>query len=84
MLNTITTIALVLQAISSVLLILVIMFQSGKSSGLGSTISGNSASYFSKGGNRTLDAKLASATKWFAAAFVVLTIIVLVLNRLAG
>lgn len=77
-------IVLVLQVISSVLLILVVLFQSGKEAGLSSAISGgNNASYLGKGRGKTLDAKLAGATKWLSAAFVVLTIASLALIRLA-
>ena len=84
MLNTFTTIALILQVISALLLVTVVLFQSGKEAGLSGAISGASNSYMGKGKSRNLDAKLASATKWIAAAFVLLTIVVLVLLKVKG
>lgn len=84
MLNTITNIVLVIQVICSLLLVVVIMAQSGKEAGLSSAISGGNNSYMGKGKSRNLDAKLAAATKWVAAAFVLLTITVLVLLQLKG
>ena len=49
--------------------------QSGKSAGLSGAISGGAETFLSKGKAKTLDAKLAKATKWFALAFVVLTLV---------
>ena len=71
--NVLETIVIVLEAIASLLLILVVLFQSGKESGLGA-ISGNNDSYLSrtKGGN--LDKVLASATKWIALVWALLTL----------
>lgn len=69
------TIVLVLEVICSVLLTVVILFQSGKEAGLSGAIGGgNGSSYLGKGKGKTLDAKLAGATKWIAAAFVLLTV----------
>ena len=64
----------VLEVITSVALILVVLFQSGKESGLSGAISGNSDSYMSKNGKGGLDKKLASATKWIALAWILLTL----------
>ena len=38
-------------------------------------LSGGAETFLSKGKAKTLDAKLAKATKWFALAFVLLTLI---------
>ena len=65
---------LVAQLISCVVLTLAVMFQSSKEDGLSALTGGNSENYFSKSG-ATLDAKLQSATKWIAAAFVLLTLV---------
>ena len=67
-------ILVVLEVIASLALILIIMFQSGKESGLGA-ISGNSDSYMNKNGNSNLNKKLASATKWVALVWIVLTLV---------
>ena len=64
----------VLEVISSVALVLVVMFQSGKEAGLSSALSGNSDSYLSKSG-KSLDKTLASATKWVALVWLVLTLV---------
>ncbi len=66
------TILIVLEVIASLLLILVVLMQSGKESGLSGALSGNSESYMSKSGG--LDKKLASATKWIALAWILITL----------
>jgi len=68
------TILTVIQVICAVLLVLVVTAQSGKSSGLGA-ITGNSDTFMSKNQGATLDAKLSKATKWIAALFLVLTLV---------
>ena len=65
----------VLEVIASVALILVVLFQSGKESGLSGALSGNSDSYMNKSKMGGLDKKLASATKWIALVWIVLTLI---------
>jgi len=65
----------VLEVIASVALVLVVLFQSGKSSGLSGAISGNSDSYMNKSKNGSLDKMLASATKWIALVWIVLTLV---------
>lgn len=66
-------IATVLEVIASVLLILVVLLQSGKESGLSGAISGNSDSYMNKSKMGGWDKKLASATKWIALVWILLT-----------
>ena len=65
----------ILQLICAVAVVLIVMFQSGKSAGLSGAIGGVSESFVSKNKARSLDANLAKATKWVAIAFVVLTLI---------
>ena len=65
----------VLEVIASVGLILVVLLQSGKESGLSGAISGgNSDSYMNKNGMGSKDQKLASATKWIGLAWILLTL----------
>ena len=66
----------VLQLIAALILILVVLFQSGKSQGLSGAIGGIADSYMSRGKARSVDAKLAKATKWVGAIFVVLTLVI--------
>ena len=73
--KTLRTVLLVLEVITSVALIVVVLLQSGKESGLGKAISGNSNSYMSKNKNANLDKVLASATKWVALAWLVFTLL---------
>ena len=65
----------ILQLICALLLVLVVLFQSGKSKGLSGSIAGIADSYMAKSKARSLDAKLAKATKWVALVFVALTLI---------
>ena len=51
-----------------------VMLQSGKSAGLSGTIGGVADTFMAKGKAKTFDAKLAKATKWIGAAFIVLTL----------
>ena len=67
-------IIIVLEVICSIGLIAVVLMQSGKESGLSGAISGGSDTYMGKGKSSTLDQKLASATKWIALAWVLLTL----------
>ena len=64
----------VLQVLSGLAVTVIVLMQSGKSAGLGA-IAGGADNFFAKGKAKTLDAKLAKATKWFALAFVLLTLI---------
>ncbi len=63
----------VLEVIASVALVVVILLQSGKESGLSGALAGNSDSYMNKNNMGGLDKKLASATKWIALAWIILT-----------
>ena len=49
----------ILQLLAGLILILVVLFQSGKSQGLSGTIGGIADSYMSKSKAKSLDAKLA-------------------------
>ena len=68
------TVLIILQALCSLAVIVVIMFQSGKEAGLSGALSGNSDSYLSKNGGG-LDKKLAASTKYIAGLWLVLTLI---------
>ncbi len=64
----------IVQLLACVVLIAVVLLQSGKTAGLSGVIGGGSETYLSKNKAKTFDAKLARATKWFAIVFVVLTL----------
>lgn len=65
----------ILQVLSGLALTVIVLMQSGKSAGLSGSISGGADTFLSKGKAKTLDAKLARWTKWFALAFVLLTLV---------
>ena len=67
------TVLIILEAICSIALIAVVLLQSGKESGLGA-LAGNNETYLSKSKFGSLDKILASATKWIALAWVLLTL----------
>ena len=69
------TILIILEALCSLALILVVLFQSGKESGLSGALSGSSNSYLSKNKNGGLDKVLATSTKWIALVWIVLTLV---------
>lgn len=64
----------VLEVIASLALVIVVLVQSGKEAGLSGVIAGNSDSYLSRSGKGGLDKILASATKWVALAWILLTL----------
>ena len=65
----------ILQVLSGLALTVIVLMQSGKSAGLSGSISGGADTFLSKGKAKTLDVKLARWTKWFALAFVLLTLV---------
>jgi len=65
----------IIHLIICIAMVSIIMLQSGKSSGLSGALSGSSDTFLSKNKSKTLDARLARSTKWFAGVFVVLTIV---------
>ena len=66
---------MILQLLAALALILIVLFQSGKSQGLSGSIGGIADSYMAKSKARSLDAKLAKSTKWLGAVFVILTLV---------
>ena len=65
----------IVQVLSGIAVTVVVLMQSGKSAGLSGAISGGADTFLGAGKAKTLDAKLAKWTKWFALAFVILTLI---------
>ena len=65
---------IIAEVITSIALILVVLVQSGKESGLSGALTGNNDSYMSKSGGSSLDKKLASATKWVALVWIAVTL----------
>ena len=63
----------IFEVIASIALILVVIFQSGKEAGI-SAVTGNHETYLGKSKYGNLDKILASATKWIALAWILLTL----------
>ena len=78
--NALTLVITVLQLLCGLAIILAVLFQSGKSAGLSGAIGGVADSFLSKNKAKTMDAKLARATKWIGAVFLILTLVLLILG----
>lgn len=77
--NVLLSIVLVVAAL---FMIVTVLLQSSNAKGLGA-VAGQMESYFSKNKAKTIDAKLAMGTKIAAAVFVVISLLLLVLDRFA-
>jgi len=69
----------IIQLLVGLLIVLMVLFQSGKSQGLG-VVGGAADTFLAKGKAKSLDAKLARATKWVGALFLVLTLVLNILG----
>ena len=72
--STLKLVLTIIQVLSGLAVTVVVLAQSGKSAGLSGAIAGGAETFLSKGKAKSLDAKLAKATKWFALVFVLLTL----------
>ena len=72
--GTVKLILTILQLVSGLAVTVVVLLQSGKSAGLSGAIAGGAETFMSKCKAKTWDVKLVKATKWFALAFVLLTL----------
>ena len=70
----------ILLLVLSLGLVVAVMLQSGKDKKLSGAIAGVADSFMSKHEAKTADAKMAKATKWIGAVFIILT---LAINLLA-
>ena len=65
----------IIQVVCGLILIAVVMLQSGKSAGLSGAIAGGVDTFLSKNKAKTADARMAKMTKWVAIVFLVLTMV---------
>ena len=65
----------IIQLLCGLVLIAVVMLQSGQSAGLSGAIAGGVDTFLSKNKAKTWDAKLAKMTQWVAIVFMVLTLV---------
>ena len=69
----------ILQLLVGLAIILMVLFQSGKSQGLGA-IGGMADTFLAKSKAKSLDAKLARWTKWVGAVFILLTLVLTIMQ----
>ncbi|MDR0906243.1 MAG: preprotein translocase subunit SecG [Oscillospiraceae bacterium] len=69
------TAVVIIDLLVCLLLVAVIVIQSGKTSGLAGALGGSSDTFLAKNKAKTLDAKLSRGTKWVAVVFIVLTLV---------
>ena len=65
----------IIQLLCGLVLIAVVMLQSGKSAGLSGAIAGGVDTFLSTNKAKTWDANLAKMTQWVAIVFMVLTLV---------
>jgi preprotein translocase subunit SecG len=71
----------IVHVIISVVLIVVVLFQSGKSAGLSGSIAGGAETFFGKNKGRTIDAILSKWTSVVAILFLITSIALFFLNK---
>ena len=75
---------LILDLVVAIALTVSIFLQSGKSGGLSGAIAGSSDSFMAKGGTKTKEAMLATATKILGFTFVLLSLVTTILVSAAA
>lgn len=80
MMDALIIVVTILQVLCGLAVILAVLFQSGKNAGLSGTIGGVADTFMSKSKAKSFDAKLAKATKWIGAVFIVLTLLLNILH----
>lgn len=83
--KTLEIVTMVIHIIASLVLIAVVLLQSGKAAGLSGSIAGGAETFFGKNKGRTIDAKLEKWTAFFAILFLVTSIALsLIIRMLSG
>lgn len=75
-------ITMVLHIIACLVLIAVVLLQSGKAAGLSGSIAGGAETFFGRNKGRTIDAKLEKWTAFFAILFLVTSIALSLIIRM--
>ena len=70
----------IIDVIASVFLVAVVLLQSGKSAGLSGAIAGGADTFLAKNKAKSWDAKLARWTKWVAIAFMIITLVLVLIQ----
>ena len=70
----------VIDVVAALFLIAVVLLQSGKSAGIAGAIGGGMDTFLSKNKAKSWDAKLARWTKWVAIAFMIITLVLVLIQ----
>ncbi len=70
----------IIMVLLAIVLVAVVLLQSGKTAGLSGAIAGGADTFLSKNKAKSWDAKLAKGTKWFAIAFLVLSLVLAIMS----
>ena len=70
-----TVVLTILEVIASLILIVVVLMQTGKEAGLSGAVSGNTNSFMNQGKSASKDQKLSKITKWTALVWIILTLV---------
>ncbi len=73
--ETVRLVLTIVQVLICLVMIVTILFQSGKNDGLGSALGGAAETFFGKNSGRSLDAKLSKLTAISAGGFILVTYI---------
>lgn len=76
-----STIITIIHVILSVILVAVVLLQSGKSAGLSGSIAGGAETFFGKNKAKTLDGMLEKATAVVAVLFIVTSIVLAIIVK---
>ncbi len=76
-----STIVTIVHVILSVILIAVVLLQSGKSAGLSGSIAGGAETFFGKNKAKTLDGMLEKATAVVAVLFIITSIVLAIVVK---
>ena len=79
--TTTQTVFTIIHVVLSFILVLVVLFQSGKSAGLSGSIGGGAETFFGKNKANTLDGILDKATAVVAVLFIITSIVLAILAK---
>ena len=65
----------ILLLLSSIVLIVVVLFQHGRNAGLSGAVAGGAETFLGKNKGRSVDAMLTRMTKWIAILFALMTVV---------
>ena len=70
----------IIDVLAALFLVAVVLLQSGKSAGIAGAIGGGMDTFLSKNKAKSWDAKLARWTKWVAIAFMIITLVLVLIQ----